>query len=175
MSDFIVAKEIGLTVFGQAQVDYTANGYGSLDFGMAMVQTGLARASSMENAMREISQAVRVRQTKLSELGNALADITEAIAKKSDSISNKTQISSSAVKILRRYGFSVSASDTVGNYQKLQSNVRLSMDKESTSLKEDSSALQTYLSRRDNAYSMASKMLKKAQSTISSGINNIGG
>ena len=175
MSDFITAKEIGLTVYGQAQVDYTVNGFDNLDYGAAMAQTGLRRASAMENAMADISEAIKIRQQKLEELGEALAAVSEAIAKKSSSILNTTSVASTAVRTLKRYGISINSSDTVGNYQKVQSNIRLAMDKESTSLKEDSSALQTYLSRRDNAYSLASKMLQKANSTMSKGISNIGG
>ena len=175
MSEFITAKEIGLTVFGQAQVDYTVNGYDNLDFGAAMVQTGLRRASAMENAMADISQAIRIRQQKLEELGEGLAAVSEAIGKNCSNILNKTSISGTAARMLKRYGISVNTSDTVGNYQKVQSNIRLAMDKESTSLKEDASALQTYLSRRDNAYSLASKMMKKATDTVSKGISNIGG
>ena len=176
MSEFIVAKDLGLSVYGQSQVDYSVDGFDNLAYGEAMGRTGLRRATAMENAMKTVEEAIKIRQQKLQELGEALAAVTEAVtSKQGKGVLEKTSLASSAVRILKRYGISAKTTDTVGNYQKLQSQIQLTMDKESTSLKEDANGLQTYLSRRDNAFELASKMIKKANETAAKGIQNIGG
>ena len=152
------------------------NGFDNLTYGEALGQTGLRRASMMENAMNAVTKAIKLRQQKLEALGDALAAIAEAVGKKSGKgVNATTTLDSAAVRTLRRYGISAKTSATVGDYQKLQSEVQVAIDKTSTSLKEDTNSLQTYLSRRDNAFELASKMVKKANDTVSKGIANIGG
>ena len=60
------------------------------------------------------------------------------------------------------------------NLYRGQNAVQYAIDKEDNELKQDTVSLNSYFSKRDNAFSTASKLVKKALNAASSAIGNIG-
>ena len=63
---------------------------------------------------------------------------------------------------------------TRGNLQKAQTNVQYAIDREDNDIQQDIVTLQSYISKRDNAYSNASKVVRKSNQAATSTIGNIG-
>ena len=63
---------------------------------------------------------------------------------------------------------------TRGNLQKAQTNVQYAIEREDNDIQQDIVTLQSFISKRDNAYSNASKVIRKANQAADSTINNIG-
>ena len=62
----------------------------------------------------------------------------------------------------------------LGNLQKAQTSLQYAIDREDNDIQQDIVTLQSYISKRDNAYSNAAKVVKKANNAASSTIGNIG-
>jgi len=81
--------------------------------------------------------------------------------------------------IAARYGVDLNWTDgnkmTLGNLQKAQTNVQYAIDREDNDIQQDIVTLQSYISKRDNAYSNAAKIVKKTNQAATSTIGNIGG
>lgn len=179
MSATIQTQQLGLSVFGQAQVAYKVNGKSDCSYDEAVSAAGFARATSIECALPAYSAALKLRQTKLKELGDALAEIATVAAsfKSKDSRSTKKSVSSATAATLRKYGISglESGSNEVKkeNVQKLQADAQYALDIENNNVQQDMTTLQGLVSKRDSAYSLVAKIVKKAVSTESSGIGYI--
>lgn len=191
MANFIQANDIaGLKVYGQQQVDYTVNGVAGCDFGAAVARASMLRAVSVEGATSALSDVVRARERKLTEIGEALAYVSAAAANFTSK--SKTDDSTSSVElatakdILGRYNIDTSHISVtnmaggvrVGSIQnqyvgKLQTDVQYALDKEDNYLQQDMVSLQSYFSKRDQALSMAASLVKKVNNTMSSGIRAI--
>lgn len=190
MANFIQANDIaGLKVYGQQQVDYTVNGVAGCDFGAAVARASMLRAVSVEGATSALSDVVRARERKLTEIGEALAYVSAAAANFTSK--SKTDDSTSSVElatakdILGRYNIDTSHISVtnaggvrVGSIQnqyvgKLQTDVQYALDKEDNYLQQDMVSLQSYFSKRDQALSMAAALVKKVNNTMSSGIRAI--
>ena len=63
---------------------------------------------------------------------------------------------------------------TRGNVQKAQTNIQYAIEREDNDVQQDIVTLQSYISKRDNAYSNAAKVIRKANQAASSTIHNIG-
>ena len=63
---------------------------------------------------------------------------------------------------------------TYGDMQKAQTEIEYQMDKEDNNLEQDMVSLQSYISKRDNAYTNAAKVVKKTLAAGASTIANIG-
>ena len=62
----------------------------------------------------------------------------------------------------------------LGNLQKAQTSLQYAIDREDNDIQQDIVTLQSYISKRDNAYSNAAKIVKKTNNAASSTIGNIG-
>lgn len=177
MGTNIQTEAIGLSVFGQAQVAYRVNGLTGRSFDEAIAAAGFARTVAIENAVPAYSAALLRRRTKLRELGEALADIARAAALfgPKASLSDTQDVSATTSAILSRYGISGVSDNKVKkeDVQKVQADAQFALDLENNSVQQDLTTLQGLMSKRDNAYTLVSKIVKKAIGTESTGIRNI--
>ena len=178
MGTNIQTEAIGLSVFGQAQVAYRVNGLTGRSFDEAIAAAGFARTVAIENAVPAYAAALARRRTKLRELGEALADIARAAALFSPkaSLSDTQDVSATTAAILSRYGISGLESNNKvkkENVQKVQADAQFALDLENNAVQQDLTTLQGLMNKRDNAYTLVSKIVKKAIGTESTGIQNI--
>ena len=183
MANSIVPSEItGGSVYGVRQVQYTVDGASGKDFVDAVTTAAFKQATAIETAASGYAAVVRARQVKVSELGQVLAYIAKALGSlksngKSDdkaTIDNAQWVKTTAAK----YGISLSVTDgnkmKRENVMKAQTNVQYEIDKEDNTLQQDIVSMQSYITKRDNAYSNASKLVKKANQAATATIKNIG-
>ena len=170
------------SVYGVRQVQYTVNGHSGKNFMDAVAIAAFRQAAAIETSTSAYAEAVRARQKKIDDLGEALSNIAKAMGevhKKTKSSDKITIPNAGNVKnIAAKYGISLSWTDgnkmTLGNLQKAQTNVQYAIDREDNDIQQDIVTLQSYISKRDNAYSNAAKIIKKTNNAATSTINNIG-
>ena len=186
MSDIIEPTPIsGFKVFGQQMYDFTVQGSPHKDFGLAIAIAALSEASAIETETDAYASVLRARQKKLSELGEALAILSKSIATlkvgKDKQSSDKTDADSAlwtARETLNRYGVYNLPVDgdnktTRGEIEKARTDTEYALDMENNDMQQDMITLQGLVSKRDNSFSTASKVLKKVDSTGKTIINSI--
>ena len=189
MANLVEATKIpGGDVYGVAQMSYTVDGVSGQDYAAALSAAAFKESVAIEDTLAGYAEVVRQRQRKLEDLGDVMAALNYAFAtlKVKDTTSDdKTDHSSqlfNAYHLARKYGISIGYTDV--SYNQMQSTrrqimtaqnaVQYAIDREDNDLKQDSVTLQSYMSKRDNAFSTASKLVKKANSTASETIEDIG-
>lgn len=185
MANLITADTIaGGSVYGVQQMQYVVGGAAGKNFVDAVTLASFRQAVSIEGTTEAYAAVVRARQKKIDELGEALAYIAKAVGrldnKNAKSGDKVTVDNSTFVKdVAARYGVSLSwesggAQMTRGSIQKAQTNFQYAIDREDNDIQQDIVTLQSFITKRDNAYSNASKVVKKANQAASSTIGNIG-
>ena len=194
MADLIVANDIsGLKIYGQQQVDYTVDSVSGRDFAAAVARASMLRSVAVEHVLSSLSEVVRLREKKLTDLAEALSIISSvAVSFDKDSKTDDMKFSwelGQAKKILDRYGLDTSLLKqfdpeenwnipgntdfygvSKGNSSKVQTDVQYEMDKEDNYLQQDMVSVQSYFSKRDQALSMAASLVKKVNNTMTSGV-----
>ena len=185
MSDLITATKIeGASVYGVAQMGYTVDGVSGKDYAAALAAAAFKEATAIETAVAGYAEVVRQRIRKLDDLGSVMAALNHAVAdlkvKETESgdqasVPNGAWVNSTA----RKYGITLvfvenTANMTRANLYKGQNEVQYAMDREDNDLKQDTVSLNSFMSKRDNAFSTAAKLIKKANNAASSTIGNIG-
>ena len=175
----------GFKVYGQQMVEYTVDGIAGKDFASATAIAALAESAAIEASASAYANVLRARQKKLSDMGEALSVLTKAIAtlpvknQKSTDKSDADDALYTAKSNLERYGVSLSLTDgnkvTRRDAENARNNAEYSMDVEDNDLQQDMVTLQGLVSKRDNAFSTASKVLKKVASTGKAITRAIGG
>lgn len=192
MSDFIIANEIrGDAVYGVAQYEYTVGGAPRKDYADALAAASLKESVAIEAYAASYTEVVRQRERKISDLGQVLAALAESIATmdpKSNDTSKRSEWSARLYEAsgicgqynipcplvaVRYEGGRWEAQVTFRDATKIQNDVQYAMDKEDNNLQQDMVSLQSLISKRDNAYSSASKIVQKATGTASGIIRNI--
>lgn len=182
----IVTNDItDVSVWGVQQKNYTINGKSNQDFGSAVAVAALQQSNSIERESEAYTAMVRVRIRKLEELGEALSVITEALASmrikdtESDDLSKEDSRLLTAKSILRKYGLDLAVDDknriTREEASMRQNDVQFAIDNEDNSLQQDMVSLQGLVSKRDNSFSTAAKLVSKVNDTAQTLIGNIGG
>ena len=179
----------GAAVYGVEQMNYTVEGISGKDYAAALAAASFKESVAIEQALSGYTEVVRQRMRKLEDLGSVMAALNSAYSTlktkdiessdKTDSMSILYDAQSRAAK----YGISIewsSVSDekmrmTRAQVMKAQNNVQYAIDREDNDLKQDMVSLNSYISKRDNAFSTASKLVKKANDAASATIGNIGG
>ncbi len=173
----------GASVYGVPQVSYTVAGDPDKDYSAALTVAAFKQATSIEASSSSYSAIVKARARKIEELGQVLAYLAEAFAnlKVKDatpgdtaSVNNGAWVNGTALK----YGITLvfmpyTAIMTRENIMKGQNEVQYAIDKEDNNLQQDMVALQGLLSKRDSAFSTASRIVQKADNAASSVIQNI--
>lgn len=188
MSNLIQPTEIsGGAVYGVAQYEYVVDGASGKDYSAALAAASLKESVAIEDTAAAYSEVVRQRERKLEDLGVVLAALSQALAtmdpkdnspdKKSSKLTSLYEAHGLAVK----YGLGFTWAEVSGNAMSIsyrnattaQNNIQYALDTEDNNLQQDMVSLQSLISKRDNAFSAASKIVRKADGTGSGIIRNI--
>ena len=181
----------GASVYGVEQYSYTVNGVAGKDYAAALSAASFKEAVAIEQALSAYSEVVRQRMRKLDDLGTAMAILNEAYAtlktkdqESGDTTANMVSLATARDKAAL-YGVTINMTDTTiagirfcyttrRDLMNAQNAVQYAIDKEDNELKQDTVSLNSYVSKRDNSFSTASKLVKKALDASGSTIGNIG-
>lgn len=184
----IIPTEIaGGAVYGVAQYEYTVEGASGKDYSAALAAASLKESVAIEDAAAAYSVVVRQRERKVTDLGTVLASIAKAIATmdpKSQDTGKKSELSedlADAHELAGKYGLAFDWAEykdgkmsiTYRSATKAQNDIQYAMDTEDNNLKQDMVSLQSFISKRDNAFSAASKIVRKSDGTAGGIIRNI--
>ena len=192
MADLIEPNRIpGASVYGVEQYSYTVNGVAGKDYAAALSAASFKEAVAIEQALSAYSEVVRQRMRKLDDLGTAMAILNEAYAtlktkdhESTDTTANMVSLATARDKAAL-YGVTINMTDatiagirfcytTRRDLMNAQNAVQYAIDKEDNELKQDTVSLNSYVSKRDNSFSTASKLVRKALDASGSTIGNIG-
>ena len=185
MANIITTSEItGGSIYGITQVEYTVDGADGKNFIDALTLAAFKQATAIEGATSAYSKVVTARQKKIDELSEALSYVAKANgsldSKGGKSTDKVTVDNASYVKqIAARYEVQLTwesggSQMTRGNIQKAQTDFTYAIDREDNDIQQDIVTLQSYITKRDNAYSNASKLVKKANHAAKATIKNVG-
>ena len=171
------------SVYGIQQVQYTVDGVPGQNFSDAISAAAFYVATAIEEATSAYSAVVTARQKKVDDLGIALAAFNETnsnLPPKNQKSKDTAEVKdyNRVKQILDYYEISINGfAKTMnrGDIQKAVTEVQYQMDKEDNYLQQDLVSLQSFISKRDNAYNTASKIVKKTNNAAQSTIANIGG
>ena len=181
----------GASVYGVEQYSYTVNGVAGKDYAAALSAASFKEAVAIEKALSAYSEVVRQRMRKLDDLGTAMAILNEAYAtlktkdhESTDTTANMVSLATARDKAAL-YGVTINMTDatiagirfcytTRRDLMNAQNAVQYAIDKEDNELKQDTVSLNSYVSKRDNSFSTASKLVRKALDASGSTIGNIG-
>ena len=170
----------GDSVYGIAQVEYIVDGQPGLNFADAIAIASFKVATAIEDSTSAYAAVITARQKKIDQLGEVLACFDDANA----NLPTKSQ-STDTVEIKRftfvksvadYYGISIqglSSTMVRGDVQKALTEVQYQIDKEDNLLQQDMVSMQSFVSKRDNAYSTASKVVQKCNRAASTTISNV--
>ena len=194
MANMIEPNRIpGASVYGVEQYSYTVNGVAGKDYAAALSAASFKEAVAIEKALSAYSEVVRQRMRKLDDLGTAMAILNEAYAtlktkeqESGDTTDNMVSLATARDKAAL-YGVTINMTDytipqlgirmcytTRRDLMNAQNAVQYAIDKEDNELKQDTVSLNSYVSKRDNSFSTASKLVRKALDASGSTIGNIG-
>ncbi len=195
MANLIVANEIpGASVYGVPQMDYTVGGQAGQDYAAALTAAAFREATAIEKAASSYMAVVRQRQKKVTELGDVLATLATAMASlKTKDVSPDDHSSTSwqmdvafnnARAICDNYGLSLNVQTktvdgvlrnymTRGDLMRAQDDIQYALDVEDNNLQQDMVSLQGYVSKRDSAFSTATKIVSKSLNAADAAISNI--
>ena len=193
MANLITTEEIpGAAVYGIRQVSYTVEGVAGKDYGAALTAAAFKESTAIEDTMNSYAAIVRQRTRKLEDLGTVMAGLNAGMATlktketESSDRTDKMSILAEAHSLAAKYGITVTCvayefSDGVYKAQmrrddiyRAQNQVQYEMDREDNDLKQDMVALNSLMSKRDNAFSNAARIIKKVNNAASNTISNIG-
>jgi hypothetical protein len=193
MANLIDTVEIaGAAVYGVRQMSYTVDGAVGKDYGAALTAAAFKESTAIEDTMNSYAVVVRQRTRKLEDLGTVMAGLNSGVTTlkvkdtESSDRTDKMSILAEAHSLAAKYGITVTCvayefSDGVYKAQmrrddiyRAQNQVQYEMDREDNDLKQDMVSLNSAMSKRDNAFSAAAKLVKKAVDASGSTIDNIG-
>lgn len=175
----------GYKPFNFEQVNYYIGGDHSRvhDYEELVVTVSLDRAYALEGEVEPLANLVRARNAKLTALGNAMADVAAASASLSDKdLKDTTYLSNAGThrNTLNVYGLNDKAYITDDGKiskemtQKLQAKLKYAIDVEDNNLQQDVVSLQSYMTKRDDAFSTASQLMRKISQTREKTLANFG-
>ena len=192
MANMIEPNRIpGASVYGVEQYSYTVNGVAGKDYAAALSAASFKEAVAIEQALSAYSEVVRQRMRKLDDLGTVMAILNEAYAtlktkeqESGDTTANMVSLATARDKAAL-YGVTINMTDATiagirfcytprRDLMNAQNAVQYAIDKEDNELKQDTVSLNSYVSKRDNSFSTASKLVRKALDASGSTIGNIG-
>ena len=175
----------GASIYGVQQMSYTVGGVAGKDYAAALTAASFKEAVAIEAAIGAYSEVVRQRMRKLEDLGDVMAVLNMAYSTLTteDMESDDKTSGFSALQTARttaaKYGITIKLTDgnkmTRRNIMNAQNAVQYATDKEDNDLKQDMVSLNSYISKRDNSFSTASRLVKKSNNAASSTISNMGG
>jgi len=175
----IEKEDLGISVLGTPQCSYTVDGVHGQPYDMAVFRATLCRTAALEDLCNAYMALIRGRERKVDDLGTALASLYQAAANfkqgEQDPEQANLEVDSSAASILRRYGYTdASTRMSYNTISKMQEDVKYDIDQENNEMQQDVTQVQSYVSKRDDAFSTANSLMDKVGNTRSQGIKNIG-
>lgn len=187
---FVKAVPIeGLSIYGIQQKDYTVEGLPHCDYVKAASTAMLKESTAIEAEATAYAAVLKARQKKLDELGWSLSVLVKAISSMEVGSQGSDDLSSSdddlwkAQVIVNRYYrdqnkdmiLPLSSDSKVrrDDATKLQAALQYEIDFETNEMQQDMVTMQSLVSKRDNAFSTASSLIQKINSTATSIIGNI--
>ena len=176
----------GAAVYGTQLRDYAIDGEMGKTFSEVIAFASLRQSHSIEMATAAISSVVRERQRKVDDLAEVLAVISSAIPSmptKGESGDRWSKISSEDIAnanvLLAKYGIAKMSTNGDGqiNYAtayQTQNDIQLLLDNENNDLQQNLTSLQSLVTKRDNAFSTANKVIQKGNATARATINAFG-
>ena len=173
----------GVSVYGVPQASYTVGGEAGKDYSAALTVAAFKQATAIEAAASSYVSVVKARAHKVDELGQVMAFLAEAFANLSTknpapgdtaTVNNGHWVNTTASK----YGITLvfqanTAKMTRANIMKGQNDSQYAMDTDDNNLQQDTVTLQSLLSKRDSAFSTASRLVRKADDAGAATIGNI--
>lgn len=182
----------GLSVYGVQQRDYTVKGAEHCDYIKAASVAMFQEAGAIEKETAAYAAVLEARQEKLDKLGWALSVIVKAIASlkvkkpESDDLSSSDPNLKIASQILDKYrransDLRMPVLELMNSFVcvrrddalRAQAAVQYEIDYETNEMQQDMVSMQSLVSKRDNAFSTASSLVQKINSTASSLIGNL--
>ena len=178
----------GDSVYGVRLRDYSIDGEQGQSFAQVIAFASIRQSYSIEQATSAMSAVVKLRQQKVDDLAEVLATLAEALPSMPTDSSLSTDdrwssISSDKIAnanvLLAKYGLTQMSTNSNGqiNYAtgyKTQNDVQLKLDTEDNDLQQNMTSLQSLISKRDNAFSTANKIIQKGNTTARSTISAMG-
>lgn len=172
------------SAYGIPAVEYSVGGTEGCGFAEAVAFGALQSSHAIESSALAVTEVVKVRQRKCSDIGDALATIGEAVASIKDTTDIDEESSIDIEKLrkaketLARYGIDLPLTEkgqiTYQTGYRKQNEVQLALDRENNDLQMNMTTLQGLLNKRDNAFTVSSKVVKKVNKTAISTIRSIG-
>lgn len=173
----------GASVYGVQQVSYTVAGAAGKDYSAALLAATLKESAAIEASAAAYSAVVKERARKIDELGQVMAYLNKAYANlrpkdgesgDTTSIDNSAWVNQTASKYGVTLVFNANTGNmTRGNIMKGQNEVQYVIDTEDNNMQQDIVAMQGLITKRDNAFSSASRIVRKSDDAASSVIHNI--
>lgn len=183
MSNLISPETIANnSVYGIRQAQYTVGKESGKNFTDAIMLASFKQAVAIEDATTAYSHVVTARQTKIDELSEILADLARVAGSFDHDVKTSDEVTVSnsprVKRLAEKYEISLNWTDgnkmTWGNVQKAKTDVQYAIEREDNDIQQDIVTLQSYLSKRDNAYSNAAKIVRKSNNAASATISDIG-
>ena len=193
MIDLAIETEIdpyeGSKVYGVPVAEYTVNGVKGCSFMEAVAFGALRQSHGIEQVSLALEEVVKLRQKKASDLGDALASIVEILATMPNDVDpDKTSTTSVSAKLVEANRvlevYDIPPMVTQGKpgaevvtysecYTK-QNDVQVEVDTANNDLQQDMVMMQGLVTKRDNAFSIANKLVDRTNRTAQGTIRAIG-
>ena len=197
MSSVIQTNPIeGFKIYGQQMVNYTVNGSSGKDFDAAVSFAAFNNATTIEKEASAYSSVLKARQKKLQDLGEGLAQLSYIAGL----LPTKDQESDDQVKgnfwglknLLAQYGIDLNIQHEEASHflwweiseaydyvtrktvENTKMNTQYEIDKEDNDMQQDLVTLQGLVSKRDQSFATAAKVVKKFNATADTIIRSIG-
>ena len=170
--------------YGLPAVEYTVNGADHCGLAEAVAFGSLSNSHAIEAVTVAVSEVVKARQRKCSDIGDALATVGEALAsiETTSDVDAESGIETEKLKkakeLLGKYGIDLPMTDkgqiTYQTAYRKQNEVQLALDRENNDLQQNMITLQGLVNKRDNAFNVSSKVVQKVNKTALGTIRSIG-
>lgn len=175
----VQAVPLDLCILGIDQVEYTVGDATGKTFAYAAGKASIARAVSIEKGIAAYADLVRLEQKKIEDLNDALVAYASAYAKFQGDIEyhevaiSLTSSEKAALNnVCNVYGISRHDWDggdkiSAGDLDYIKADVDYAVQSADSDMKEDTASLQSYIAKRDSAFSTASTLQSKADGSVS--------
>ena len=171
-------------VYGVKIRQYTFDGK-SADHSLALALAAIQQSEAIESILPTYQALITARQEKVSDLGEVLATLAEALGSmdpKSNDTSKKSGIATDkldrANELLAKYGIqTMSLSGGQVTYKVAyykQADVQAQLDTENNDLQQAMIQIQSFVNKRDDAFSVANKVISKENATARDTISSMG-
>ena len=186
----------GFKIYGMQMVNYTVNGASGKDFDAAVSFAAFNNATIIEKETAAYSDVLKARQKKLQDLGEGLARLSYIAGL----LPTKDQESDDRVRgnfwglknLLAQYGIDLNIQHEEASHflwweieeaydyvtrrtvENTKMNTQYEIDKEDNDMQQDLVTLQGLVSKRDQSFATAAKVVRKFNSTADTIIRSIG-